>query len=389
MRKKGVSLLILIISVIVLSILVTVSITGINGAISSAKKVTFTKELLEIKENAVAKLISKEALADFADTSAVYSKTRLSNTLTGEKKTQFDRIVNTDINDLIYKIDLKKLGVTSTEKGLGGASKTDESDFYYIQMSADKAYVKNIIYPKGIKAGKRYYFLLTKELLEDAEIPEQIAEPNDFTQTNTTAKVRLEKIDNNYTNEIKFKVNYDSTNDVTQLKIGDANSNVLNCYANISNGVTVWNKDTFKNLDISLINTVKVQLVNSQNNNMYTIADISNLDVEAPVISNISINKMADSYEIKVTATDDKSGIKNYRIVPTLKIGNEDYYILDKSIYTNKSTGDVLEPNYSRYVETYGEKSESNILHLPGDVVRFGVGVEDEAGNIAIKDFKI
>lgn len=389
MNKKGVSLLILIISVIVLSILVTVSITGINGAITSAKKVTFTKELLEIKENIVNKLLSKEDLNNFANTSVVYSKTTLSRFLTGEKKTQFDNFTSIDINDLIYKIDLKKLGVTSTKKGIGGKNGADETDFYYVQMSQDKTIVKNIIYPKGIKVNNKYYFTLTNDLLEESDLGDKVGETVLQESGVSNGELELVKINTDYTNELAFKVYHDDQNQIANLNISDVNANNYNCTAQIKDGITIWNKDTFRNLDISGINNVRVKLSNSSNTNLYTVADISNLDVEAPVITSANVNKNEGGYEVKVVATDDKSGIKNYRIVPTLKTGNIDYYELDKSIYTNKQAGSILEPNYSRYIKTYGEKFESNILHLPEDAIAFGIAVEDKAGNITVRDFKI
>ncbi len=361
MNKKGISLLILVVTVIVLSILVSATIVGIDNAIEETKKVSFVEEITSIKEIVSVKLNTGKTLKDICilDTVSnpvIKTKEDILNLLQGndKKKSDFNLEVS---SSKLYMLDLSKLETSASKKGFG--KNTDVLDNYYLQIKevGSEIILENVIYPKGIRIGKKYYFSSNNELFADFQDKDVVGN-QEINQdlVNETGLLKITKITNTdeYTNEIKYKI------------VGIANANVTSLICE-NRQISVDTTDNTFVLNKAKLGNVKVEdklkLKSGQN---VAVVDVRKLDIENPVIASVNSNVVDGLKEVEINASDDKSGICKYKYVDI--------------------TGKV---SSLTYVDTVGKESKNNIIELPSNTTKIGVVVEDRAGNKSYKEFNI
>ena len=153
--KKGVSLIVLLMTIAVMLILLTTITVSSSNIINNSKKRQFAKELYEI-QNLVDKY--KYENNDYPyiienDENKTVKKNveNISNIFVGEEKV--DNVIT------LYPVNLSKAGVENLSRG---TNKDDnENDVYAFSEKTGKVY-----YVKGYKVGDDTYYTLTDELKE-------------------------------------------------------------------------------------------------------------------------------------------------------------------------------------------------------------------------------
>ena len=153
--KKGVSLIVLLMTIAVMLILLTTITVSSSNIINNSKKRQFAKELYEI-QNLVDKY--KYENNDYPyiienDENKTVKKNveNISNIFVGEEKV--DNVIT------LYPINLSKVGVENLSRGIN--KEDDEEDVYAFSNKTGKVY-----YVKGYKVGDDTYYTLTDELKE-------------------------------------------------------------------------------------------------------------------------------------------------------------------------------------------------------------------------------
>ena len=153
--KKGVSLIVLLMTIAVMLILLTTITVSSSNIINNSKKRQFAKELYEI-QNLVDKY--KYENNDYPyiienDENKTVKKNveNISNIFVGEEKV--DNVIT------LYPINLSKVGVENLSRGIN--KEDNEEDVYAFSNKTGKVY-----YVKGYKVGDDTYYTLTDELKE-------------------------------------------------------------------------------------------------------------------------------------------------------------------------------------------------------------------------------
>jgi len=149
--KKGITLLALVATMVIISILLTtVTISGI-ATVNNAKKMTFGSEISLIQESVDA--YNAKNNGEFPISNSIQLDI---SGVTANSKSQFDGETITGNKVVVYEVDYKILGITSLKYGLG---KNGPEDMYVVSKDTKKIY-----YAKGIPVGNKTYYTLTDDL---------------------------------------------------------------------------------------------------------------------------------------------------------------------------------------------------------------------------------
>lgn len=156
--KKGISMLTLGLTIIILVIVTSVVVVSSKTVISSTIKKSFAEEMYSIK-NLVEDYEFKHEEYPVKDTVITFDLSSISS----ENVDQFseENAVNNEIK--LYEIDLARVGVDSVNVGNGKTS----YDIYAYSLDTN-----NIYYLKGKKISDKLYYTLTDELYYQIGISE-------------------------------------------------------------------------------------------------------------------------------------------------------------------------------------------------------------------------
>lgn len=153
--KKGISLLVLLITIAVILILLTTITFSADNIISNTKKRQFAKEIYEV-QNLVDKY--KYENDDYPYIIENYEKKVINiNVENIDEQFMSEDSINNTVT--LYPIDLYKAGVQNLSRG---TNKNDNEKYVYaFSNKTGKVY-----YVKGFKVGRYTYYTLTNELRE-------------------------------------------------------------------------------------------------------------------------------------------------------------------------------------------------------------------------------
>lgn len=196
MKKRGISLIVLVITMIVMTILSFVIVMSVEDYTKSAKLATFEEELREIGDGVQAYYL-KNGKYPIVE-GVVYTKADLLNISQDSQELQNEININNDISNEYYKIDLEKV---SENTSLYGKEKY-ENDFYVLSVSSNIVY-----YPLGIYIGDEVYFSLTSKMGNINR--EQVNNNNlgDVSSVNGVTKIAVTNDKTGWTNEFNLTVN--------------------------------------------------------------------------------------------------------------------------------------------------------------------------------------
>ncbi|MEG0074211.1 MAG: hypothetical protein RR751_06945 [Clostridia bacterium] len=374
-NKKGISLIILVITIIVLAILVVSVIGGATLAVNNAKMVTFADELAAIEEN----ILSTITLgAELPLENAQYTKAQLLSLASRQQDLSSEINTNTDNNSKFRIVDLKKLGAN---KATYGSRKNGTSDIYAVSLST-----YNVYYVEGLKVGADRYHSLTKKLIDTTKIDNPILNINiGAVGINTAEEIKVVKNTNEFTNRLVLTVNTLKLDGYHYfIKIGGKEAEV-----NLEKGNYILNVNaSFTQRDLQNQTSAIVFKKNTSNIILASdTVDISNLDVTPPVLTadNIVVTFKEDTMLASINASDDRSGVDTY-FYDTLYIEKEPGVMCEASnnnISDYYTTNNLADENIKKHLIATAKKDKSNMLAIPKNALRYRIIVQDKAGNVS------
>lgn len=149
--KKGITMVSLVITIVVMLILVSAIVLSTDFAIKSTNKKDFSKEIYQIQNLIKVYKVKNSKLPVTSDVTIDINEIPI------DSKSDFSDEQGFDTGTVILKeIDLNELGVEDAKLGY---KKEGEKDFYAISEATNKVY-----YVAGKKIGNTVYYTLNDEL---------------------------------------------------------------------------------------------------------------------------------------------------------------------------------------------------------------------------------
>ena len=359
MKKSGISLIVLIITMIVMSILAFTIIISLNDSTAGAKETGFAAELKEIMDAAQVYYLQHGELPVIAGTSYTQSNLLSISMDSQELQNEFD--INNDESSHYYKIDLGK--ITKSGSLYGSDKKTN--DFYVISEDGNFVY-----YPLGVNIKGNKYFSLTNKLLQISDVGGTENVVGDVTSVTASEKITVLKSSEEWSNNLNLKVNTPlASGEKLYYIIGSVKTQIT---ATLPYTLTLSNSTIASNTtlatEISKNEPVVFQKENSAGKVIAkTVIDIDNLDIYSPTIGTPVARKYSDYTSVEFSkASDDKSGIV------------ASYYFTDSADYTA-----------SQFLAN-GNKGGAYSIKLDADAAYVQFVLVDKAGNVSdVKEFDI
>lgn len=369
--KRGISLVVLIITIIVMTIIVGITIVQVGGGLNITYKSEFVYELSVIKDRIkeyymlVGRLPVKEAEEYTADEIiARVENAQKQDLLANEIQ------INKDQSNKFFIIDLSLIDTTESKRGIS----QQDNDIYLVASNT-----LNVYYLEGVKLDDIYRFSLA--MLVDKN---ETADNDEQESTNTTLnnEIQLLKNKETWTNEITITVSaHVLEGQILYYSFDGINNHVVPSKMDItinSNNMTDSEKETFnanKKLTVSKMENDVVL----ETKDMY----IYNLDITAPTLGAMEmVDTSNEEYNIIRINSIDKGGSDINCL----------YYDYDIRLENN-----TLQPYYAErssvnanYLLSFGKISLDGNIYLNKDIKSISVLAVDNATNVSeIKTYTI
>lgn len=382
-KNKGISLLVLVITIAVSLILLSTVIISTASAIDNATVVAFAKDLKTVSDGVENYYITNSTIPKI-DATNLMSSSQIKGLVDTNKLTPFQSEIDLNLDtscEEFYQIDLNKLNVNKTSYG---SKLNGNNDVFVVSVPN-----LNIYYLKGINAKGTSYFSLSSKLIGVTNLAKEATDTS-TTEVISSAGISVTKI-NGFTNKmgINIKTNLASGEvlkinplgvDVTLSSTVGANDISFNKLSDLTGIFTTTDDTNFNNAlpANKIINILKYKsgvLMGSVR------IDLGNYDVVAPEIATAS--EVRTSYPtmntIKFNLTDNVSGIKEVRYEYLTKYNSVG---VETSYYENVSDFDVT------YMKTKAKLAtvvnNSTTINAPKNIKSLKVMVLDKAGNTSL-----
>jgi len=392
--KSGISLIVLIITIVVALILIATVTISTMRAIDDANVTIFAKDLSEIEAAAEAFYISNN-LMPTATGSTIMSKDELVSIARNSDLLVGELTENNDLDSQFYTIDLAKINVT---KIAYGTKKIGDNDIFVISLPS-----MNVYYPYGVTAKGTTYFSITSKISNVKKIA-QVAVDTSTSSVISSGGIKLTK-SSGWAN--KMGVN---------LEVQMAADELL--YMSVSGGtnrliITVTGTNIFGfNLLTSIISnieTIKVPTLTTVEANYIELGtkplgdryinilkyknseivgkikiDLSNFSKVLPTITSATLSSYPAMNTVTLLLSSSESIIKEVR-----------YEYLTK--YTDSGTIDNYYSNVTSFDSVYMQSkakkavlsANSTTINAPKNVQSIKVAIIDNAGNINLYNQEI
>lgn len=397
--KKGISLIVLIITIAVMLILLTTIVISVNSAVNNAKLSSFATDLSTVEDLTKTYYMQNGSYPTAVENEEASSQGTILGIVGDDNKNSFtDELKsNGDYNDsddlgVFYKIDLSKLDVDSSKRGTAKDGNT--SDVYVVSAATN-----NIYYLKGINVKKQMYFSLSAKLTNKVKINgNTVNEDSNQTSIQSIDGLTIKKITKGWTNNIGIYVQ-------ANLAAGETLSLQASGVDGKKTLVTNEGNNEFSFNDLSEVNGFSTDDSNNfknseQKNKKLTFTkelngtelgkievDMSNYETVEPTWSiDISNIRYEDEYNmIPLNVSDVNSGVKEVRYEYLTKFdsdGNIGKFYSGVTQYDNtylKERGKKAIP----------DKDGNVVLKVDKDIEGIQVLVIDKAGNVNTTLFTI
>lgn len=361
--KRGISLVVLIITIIIMVLLAGLAITGTSNVISRAQKNDFAVELSTITDKI------KEYYLTFGNLPVKNAKLTFQEIVAKQTNDVYKEKLNEEValnNDLVnefYIVDLTVLNVDDIERGMA----LDDTDVFLVSSAN-----LNLYYLKGVELEEEIYFSMAK-LTNSSKINQEISE--NITQVALKDDLIVTKNINTWTNEIKIHIN-NMLNEGETIRYSIAGQQPKT----VENSKDIIiNKETLTDAQKTALTNNKTAVVEVVRNGSViktTEINIGNLDVLNPTLGTMDMvnTTNASCNTIKINFSDEGgSEIKAiyYDYNKILKDGVEKDYYLDKNLGSRASLLKV------------GKISTDGKIKLEKHIKSILVVATDNAGNIS------
>ncbi len=343
--KKGMTLLALMATVVIMSILLTsVTISGI-ATINNANKMAFAAEVSLLQESTDAYSTKNNGSFPIGD-SVLLNITGVSDNSIG----QFDgeSLVNTKV--VLYKLDYELLGITSLKYGLG---KDGPEDMYVVSKDTKRVY-----YAKGVPVGSKTYYTLTDDL--KSLINYTISDTTPITKDGVVfIPSNINWTKDKVTVQVKIPIGYKSISVTTNPggevlnPTTDANYKIFNITDILTNYTVVAN---YAVDDVTLTTNAKYEV-----NNVDTTPPTITLDTANQQLLKSDNAEENYAYFKILSKADNLSGIK------VIKFESER----------------ILDTEIESYFKSNGKTVYKDIITIEKGARELTVYIEDNAGNWA------
>jgi Tfp pilus assembly protein PilE len=386
--KRGISLIVLIITIVVSLILIATAVIATTSAMDNANITMFSKNVTEIASAVEGFYITNNVMPT-PDVSTVMTKNDLIGISASQNLLSEEIIENNDIDAQFYEIDLAKINVTKIGYG---TKELGESDAFYISFPS-----MNVYYPYGINAKGTTYFSITSKISNVTKIPQNVVD-NSTTSIISSAGIKVTKT-NGWANKMGVNIEAQIAADETLYMSvsGGANrlittvtgSNIFgfNLLTSIVSNAETIKVPTLTTLEANYIEAGTkplaeryVDILKYKGSDVISKVriDLSNFSTTLPTITTATTSSYPNMNTIKLVLANTDSAIKEVR-----------YEFLTK--YTENGTIDNYYSGVSSFDNTYMQ-SKAKKAQIANDltttitasknVQSIRVALIDNAGNI-------
>lgn len=227
MKKRGISFIVLIITISILFILLGLTTLTVGNSVQSARKVAFASDLVSLEEaisvyywqtgeypilleNGIDISYRYDQETSLVSTTDPSDYIELNGSRTGyleNFKAEIAANLDDSVETVFYPIDLEKLDVKRTERGM---RKNGKEDCYMMAYPS-----QNVYYLKGLTVGKQAYFSLVYLSDQDSVTKLQTESEDRTSVIQTVAGMTVKRAKKVWTNELGITIDAYLENDET------------------------------------------------------------------------------------------------------------------------------------------------------------------------------
>jgi type II secretory pathway pseudopilin PulG len=393
--KYGISLIVLVITIIVTLILIAATVISTASAISNAKLTTFSKDLTQIQDAAQSYYITNKVMPILGETTVMTKDDLLA--ISRDSVIMLEELTeNNDLGAQFYKIDLAKINVTKAAYGYG---QLGESDIFILAYPSFDVY-----YPYGITSNGVIYFSITSKISNVTRIP-QTQTDTSITSVISSGGIKLTKT-NGWANKMGVSLEVDmDVDEVLYMSVsGDVNRTITTIVGKNIFGFNLLSSivegtETIKVPALTLVEANYIELGTKPYIDRYVDIlkykntellgkvriDLSNFSKTLPTIINATLSSYASINTVKLLLSNSESGIKEVRYEYLNRYTDNGTI---ESYYTNITDFDSL------YMQSKAKISKiasdfTTTIDAPKNVKSIKVALIDRAGNINLYNQEI
>ena len=400
--KNGITLIILVLTIILALILVTATTLAVGNSIDNARLAAFANDLKEVQDAVKVYYMENDFFPTTADSTEALSQKAIFEIVSNKVIFKQDLSVNNDYNEnenlgSFYKIDLNILGVEQTVRGTQENREPD--DVYVVSYPS-----MNVYYLAGVKAKNNTYYSLSTRLTDVVKV---VNAPPQYTNTEEQSAygVTVKKLKKTWTNTLNMSIEAQMDSDeglYIKLQGGSENKidtvagqniflldNFNEIYSQNSNSYLNTNisDEDIKNFNSSVQDNKYLEIIKKNEDTGETIGTIkvnlSNYETTIPVKATDSVIESGEEYNtVTFKVHDDVSGVREVRYEYLKKY--DERTGLPVLYYNGVETFDPS------YIKTRGKKAElyedgTVKIQIPKEIEGIEIRVFDRAGNVSEK----
>lgn len=397
-KKSGITLFVLMVTIVIVAILVTISIMGIKNNVDNTVVTSFGNELKQIEDAVDTYYITNGELPSKNNIAAVNQDTLVGRVdRKGQDKFKMELRANGDYQEdgtkgEFYELDLTKINVNNSSRGYG--DKGDKQDLYMIAFPS-----MNIYYVKGVNAKNTTFFSLAS-IVENTNIKLDNNTDSSTVKLTSLQGVTIVKDNSQWMRSMGVTIMSNLLRDET-LHIYIAGANVEKQFtetnvdptivsfntigelsSKLTSGLSASEQTAFENATTKYIEVIKKK--NGVEVGKERI-DLSNYDNKAPYLKSTNLQNYNEMNVLTCVASDESAGV-----VSGLKEVRYDYVTKYNASGSEINYYDGV--NYDEtYMKTKAKKADVQSngavdLKIPKEVKTIKVAVIDNAGNIQISE---
>ena len=395
-KKEGISLIVLVITIIVSLILVSIAVAATGNAIENANITEYVDNLTLIRDSLETYYINNGEFpvsdnvknqGEIIELIEQYLGENGKNTFIYDMRQNEDYYGDTEEEQKLgefYLVDLSELGIERTDIGNGVKSSLDYFAFSYPSM--------NIYYLQGMELKNDLYFSLNKRLTYIASIGDKIDnEVSQGVQVQDFEGITITKSNAKWTNDLKLTITSDDISNVfvklsgtsTEFNLTSAISgeNEVHSIEDLKKTTSITSSEISEFNKVA-INSRYIEIIKKNNGQQVASlkVSLSNYDNYSPRINDVQISNNAEMSILNYTVQDTLSGISEIRYEYLTKFDDSGNIV---NYYNNKTPSDIDEPSYmlskSKKIKAQGKENIS--IKVPNNVNKIIVYVIDNAGN--------
>lgn len=412
--KKGITLIILIITIVLVLILIVTTAATAGNAVDNSRITSLANDLRAIEDATQVYYMKNDTLPVLDEGgrgTEPYSKLDIIQKVDRKYQADFNDELNLNgdnpaTNDELgtfYKIDLAKLDVEQTTRGLPDTTNPDDNDVYVVAYPSMHVY-----YLKGVLAKKTMYFSLSSKISSVKRITGTEAGVNRVrmasTVVDTVSGITVRKTEKTWTNQINLSVDtYIAKGEELYLRLKDGTKHRImtvdgqNSFFMGETLTNIYSSTTNETYQTGVSETELNAFEQSSQKDKYVLlqkeksglligeikVDLSNYEKTAPIYTNNLNDKVVTSREefnhVSFGVKDVGSGIKEVRYEYLKKINKNGTY---DDYYAGVNSYDAS------YMKTRGKKatvSENGLaeMDIPKEIEGIQVMIFDMAGNVS------